>query len=102
MADFADAFTPQLTTVIVDGPGAQSWPIAGYTYLVLHTQWSGDCVKAQKLLEYIDWTLSDPDAAKRASDLGYAVLPDIVRSQVLDKLGQVTCDGNAVMPAPGS
>jgi phosphate transport system substrate-binding protein len=101
MADFADAFTPEMTTVIVDGPGAQSWPIAGYTYLVLHTQWSGECVKAQKLLEYINWTLTDPDAAKRAADLGYAVLPDAVRSQVLDKLGQVTCDGNAVMPTTG-
>jgi phosphate transport system substrate-binding protein len=99
MADFAGAFTPQLTTVIVDGSGEQSWPIAGYTYLVLHTQWSGDCVKAHKLLEYINWTLTDPGAAKRASDLGYAVLPDAVRSQVLDRLSQVTCDGNPVMPS---
>lgn len=101
MADFADAFTPELTTVIVDGPGAQSWPIAGYTYLVLHTNMSGDCVKAQKLLEYIDWTLTDPGAAKRASDLGYAVLPEAVRAKVLDKLGEVTCDGNPVMGAMG-
>jgi len=101
MADFADAFTPELTAVIVDAPGPQSWPIAGYTYLVLHTQWSGDCVKAQKLLEYINWTLTDPAAAKRAADLGYATLPDSVRSQVLDKLSQVTCDGKAVMPQMG-
>jgi phosphate transport system substrate-binding protein len=101
MADFADAFTPRLTAVIVDGAGDNSWPIAGYTYLVLHTKWSGDCVKAQKLLEYIDWTLTDDGAAKRASDLGYAVLPDAVRSQVLAKLGEVTCDGNPVMTTGG-
>ncbi len=97
MADFADAFTPELTTVIVDGPGANSWPIAGYTYLVLHTQWTGSCDKAAALLEYIHWTLTDPGAAQRAADLGYAVLPDAVRSQVLDRLSQVTCDGNPVM-----
>jgi len=102
MADFADAFTPELTAVIVDGPGPQSWPIAGYTYLVLHTQWSGNCIKAEKLLEYIDWTLTDPAAAKRAADLGYATLPDSVRLQVLDKLNQVTCDGKAVMPGIGN
>jgi phosphate transport system substrate-binding protein len=97
MADFADAFTPQLTTVIVDGPGANTWPIAGYTYLVLHTKWTGSCDKAAALLDYIHWTLTDEGAAKRAADLGYAVLPDDVRAKVLDKLGEVTCDGNAVM-----
>jgi phosphate transport system substrate-binding protein len=97
MADFAGSFSPELTAVIVDAPGDNSWPIAGYTYLVLHTQWSGDCVKAQKLLEYVDWTLTDDGAAQRASDLGYAVLPDAVRAQVLAKLGEVTCDGNPVM-----
>ena len=37
MADFADKFTPKLTAVIVDGAGDASYPIVGYTYLVLHT-----------------------------------------------------------------
>jgi phosphate transport system substrate-binding protein len=97
MADFADAFTPQLTTVIVDGPGANSWPIAGYTYLVLHTHSMTDCVKAKAILDYIHWTLTDSGAAQRASDLGYAVLPAAVRDQVLAKLGEVTCNGNPVM-----
>jgi phosphate transport system substrate-binding protein len=97
MNDFANTFTDKLTNIIVDGPGADSWPIAGYTYLVLHTTSMTDCVKAQKLLEYIKWTQTDPGAAKRATDLGYATLPPAVRDQVLAKLGEVTCNGQPVI-----
>ena len=98
MNDFANTFTDKLTNIIVDGPGAKSWPIAGYTYLVLHTTSMTDCTKAQKLLGFIKWALSDPAAAKRAADLGYSVLPDAVRTQVLAKLGSVTCNGASVIP----
>jgi phosphate transport system substrate-binding protein len=97
MNDFANAFTDKLTATIVDGEGDGSWPITGYTYLILHTTSMTDCVKAQKLLEYIHWTLTDPAAGKRASDLGYAVLPDAVREQVLAKFGEVSCNGQPVM-----
>jgi len=99
MSDFAGSFDDKLTTKIVDGEGANSWPIAGYTYLILHTTSMQDCLKAQKLLDYVQWTLTDAGAAKRAADLGYAVLPDNVRQLVMNKLGEVTCDGNPVMTA---
>jgi phosphate transport system substrate-binding protein len=97
MADFAGSFSDRLTTDIVDGSGAGSWPISGYTYLVLHTSSMEDCAKAVKLLEYVHWTLTDAGAAQRASDLGYAVLPEAVQQQVLSKLGEVSCNGSPVM-----
>ncbi len=97
MNDFADKFTDKLTNTIVDAPGAESWPIAGYTYLVLHTTSMKDCVKAQKLLEYIRWTLTDASASKRAADLGYSVLPAAVQKMVLDKLAKVTCNNQPVL-----
>jgi phosphate transport system substrate-binding protein len=97
MNDFANAFSDKLTVTIVDAPGAASWPIAGYTYLILHTQNMTDCVKAQKLLEYIQWTLTDASVGKRAGDLGYSVLPAAVRDQVLAKLGEVTCNGQPIL-----
>ena len=97
ITDYANSFDAKLTTKIVDGPGAGSWPIAGYTYIILHTSSMQDCTKAQKLLEFLKWALTDTAAGKRASELGYSVLPDAVRTQVLDKLGQVTCNGNPVM-----
>jgi hypothetical protein len=57
-----------------------------------------DCVKAQKIVEFLKWALTDAGAAKRAADLGYSVLPDAVRTQVLATLGAVTCNGAPVDP----
>jgi energy-coupling factor transporter ATP-binding protein EcfA2 len=51
------------------------------------------CIKVQKYLERVHWSLTDPAAAKRAAELGYATLPDSMRGKVFDKLAQVTCDG---------
>lgn len=90
-------FTPQLTATIVNEPGADSWPIAGYTYIILHTSSMTDCVKAQKLVEYVHWIVTDPTAIKDATDLDYAPLPDNVQQQVVEKLGEVTCNGQPVM-----
>ncbi len=97
MSDFSNAFSDKLTATIVDAPGAGSWPIAGYTYLILHTQNMPDCVKARKLLEFIRWALTDPSAGTQASSLGYSVLPAAVRDTVLAKLGAVTCKGTVVL-----
>ena len=62
--------------------------------------WKSDatlgCVKATKYLNWVHWFLTDASAAKRAADLGYATLPDAVRSKVLTTLAKVTCDGKPV------
>jgi phosphate transport system substrate-binding protein len=100
MSDFANSFTDKLTNIIVDGPGAKTWPIAGYTYFVLHQTSMQDCQKAQKLLEFMHWAVTDAGAAKRASDLGYATLPPDVQTKVLGTLSQVTCQGKPVMQSP--
>jgi phosphate transport system substrate-binding protein len=97
MNDYANNFTDKLTNKIVDGSGEKSWPISGYTYIILHTQSMNDCVKAEKLLAFMKWALTDTGAAKRAADLGYAVLPQAVRDTVLSKLGTLTCNGNPVL-----
>lgn len=96
MDDFSDALDDKLNTMIVDGSGEGSWPISGYTYVILHTKSMDDCIKAEKLLGYMRWTLTDPTAAKRASDMGYAVLPDSVRSRVLAKFDEVSCNNQPV------
>ena len=100
MNDYAGTFTDKLTNIIVDGPGANSWPIAGYTYLILHTTSMTDCTKAQKLVGFFKWAITDPAAGKRAADLGYSVLPEAVRTQVLASLAEVSCNGSPVMSNP--
>ncbi len=96
MADFANSFTDKMTAVIVDGEGKNSWPISGYTYMILHMTSMTDANKAQKLVEYINWTLTDAGAAKRAAELGYSVLPDAVRTKVQSKLAELSCNGKKV------
>lgn len=96
MSDFANTFTPQLTNIIVNGPGAASWPIAGYTYVIIHQTSMTDCVKASKLVEYVNWILTSPVATKRAEALGYVPLPSAVAQLAIAKLGQVTCNGQPV------
>jgi phosphate transport system substrate-binding protein len=97
MTEFANAFTPQLTAVIVDGASDGAWPITGYTYIILHTTSMTDCVKAQKLLQFLNWAQTDPGAQLAATKLGYSVLPDAVRTTVLAKLAEVTCSGQPVL-----
>lgn len=93
MADFASTFTDKLTNNIQDGTSDGTWPIAGYTYIILHTTSMQDCVKAQKILDFLKWAQNDPLAQQAATKLGYSVLPDAVRTNVLTKLAQVTCNG---------
>ena len=97
MTDFAGSFSDKLTATIVDGEGAESYPIVGYTYIILHTTSMTDCVKAEKLLDFLTWALTDEGAATAASKLGYSVLPEAVRDQVLAKYAEVTCNGAAVI-----
>jgi len=94
MADFSTIFdnNPKLIAYIPDGGGAASWPITGYTYLILHTTSMKDCVKAQKIVDFIKWAQTDPTAQAAAVKLGYSVLPDAVRTKVLATLAQVTCN----------
>lgn len=97
MTEFANAFTPQLTATIVDGASDGAWPITGYTYIILHTSTMTDCVKAQKILEFLKWAQTDAGAQTAATKLGYSVLPDVVRTNVIAKLAQVTCNGQPIL-----
>src|SRR5512135_1207531 len=102
MTEFGDGFDPVKLTIplISNGKSDGAWPINAYTYQVLYMDWKLDpqlgCVKAAKYLNWVHWFLTDASAAKRASDLGYASLPDTVRSKVLTTLAKVTCDGKPV------
>jgi len=93
MTEFANAFTDKLTSIIVDGKSDGAWPISGYTYIILHTTSMQDCTKAQKIIDFLKWAQTDPTAQKAATTLGYSTLPDAVRTNVLAKLAQITCNG---------
>jgi phosphate transport system substrate-binding protein len=90
MTDFSGAMPDTLARSIVNAPGANSWPIAGYTYLLVYMDQT-DCLKAQKLVEFVRWALMQ--GSQYATDLEYVPLPENVRSLVLARVDQVTCNG---------
>jgi phosphate transport system substrate-binding protein len=96
MNDFGTDLGDKLALSIVDGPGAQSYPIAGYTYLLLYMD-QQDCAKAQKLVQFVNWAYGT-DGTKDATDLSYVPLPDAVKQQVQARLGQITCQGKPLAP----
>jgi phosphate transport system substrate-binding protein len=101
MADYGTAFSDRLTIDrITNGKGAGSWPISTYTYQVLHMASKADptwgCLKVTKYLNWVHWFLTDAGASARATKLGYATLPDDVRTKVVAKLATAQCDGKPV------
>jgi phosphate transport system substrate-binding protein len=91
LADFGSAMTDALTISTVNAPGAPSYPIAGYTYLIVYTD-QQNCTKGKAVLDFIRWAVSDA-GSKYATDLSYVPLPANVRTLVLNKLGTITCQG---------
>lgn len=90
MADFGGEMPDILARSIVNASGENSWPIAGYTYLLIYMDQT-DCAKAKKLVEFIHWGLTD--GSPYAEELQYVPLPDNVRELVFARLDQVTCNG---------
>ncbi|HET8656629.1 MAG TPA: phosphate ABC transporter substrate-binding protein PstS [Longimicrobiaceae bacterium] len=79
---------PDFKLSIVNAPGADAYPIAAWSYLVVHQQMA-DCAKAKALVDLFSWSLTEGDAA--AEQLHYAPLPENVQAQVLEKLQGITC-----------
>src|SRR5918996_4807843 len=83
---------------MVNAPGADSYPIASFSYLLVYKELSTnpglrDQNKAQNLVDFISWAISD--GQQLAPDLGYVPLPE----QVV-QLNQETLRGLTVNGAP--
>ncbi len=88
-------FSDKLTAIIVNGKQPDAWPIAGFTYLIVNKDYK-DCKKAEKLVGFMNWALTNKAATDRASKLLYAPLPAEVQPKVLDTIGKITCNGKPV------
>ncbi len=96
-SDAAVAEMPEdLGQLLVNAPGDDSYPIAGYTFLLVYEDMP-DCSKARELNSFVHWALSDAgDAA--ALELHYAPLGAAVKAMVLARLDGITCDGGQPVP----
>jgi phosphate transport system substrate-binding protein len=81
--------------LLLDQPGAASWPITGATFILLHKQ-QANKAKGVAALKFFDWAYKNGDDAARALD--YVPMPksvkDLVRKQWTDTLK--ASDGSAL------
>jgi phosphate transport system substrate-binding protein len=71
---------------IVDSPGAQTYPIVGFTYILVYKH-QQDAAKGAILLKFLHWALKD--GQKYAAGLYYAPLPKSIVALDEEKLASV-------------
>jgi len=92
MTDFQSNLdtSPHLAATIVDGPSAGSWPLSGFSYVLLFTNQT-NCDQGKGLLDWMVWVQVTPGAQTTAGNLGYSTLASGVLKRMVDKLAFVTC-----------
>jgi len=75
---------------IVDAPGATSYPISSFTWILVY-QHQTDAVKGKKLVDFLNWALTDGE--KEASTLDYAPLPAEMATAVKARLANIDLTG---------
>ncbi|HEU0070806.1 MAG TPA: phosphate ABC transporter substrate-binding protein PstS [Alphaproteobacteria bacterium] len=76
-ADWAG--TPGMAVIITNAPGAESWPMASATFILMYKQ-PQDPVASAAALKFFSWAYDKGD--KLAEDLDYVPMPDSVVSLV--------------------
>jgi phosphate transport system substrate-binding protein len=71
---------------IVDAPGADSYPISSFTWILLY-QHQTDAGKGKKLVDFLNWALTDGE--KEAVALDYAPLPTDMAASVKARLATI-------------
>jgi phosphate transport system substrate-binding protein len=71
-ASQADWSTPGYAVLLVDLPGAKTWPIVGATFILVQKE-QQDAQRAQTMLQYFDWCYANGAAA--AESLDYVPIP---------------------------
>lgn len=82
---------------IVNATGDSSYPIASFTYLLVHKNTSS-CDKQKPLVNMLWWVFHDKTAAAAAKTLNYAPLPADVQPKVDATLKSLTCNGQPILP----
>ncbi|MDQ3909511.1 MAG: phosphate ABC transporter substrate-binding protein PstS [Thermoproteota archaeon] len=83
---------------LLDAPGANSYPIASFSYLILYKELStniNSMEKAQALAQFVNWAITD--GQQFASTLYYVPLPDNVVQHNQQTLRSLTFNGQPVL-----
>ncbi|WP_407932020.1 phosphate ABC transporter substrate-binding protein PstS [Dissulfurimicrobium hydrothermale] len=86
-----------MKVVLVNGPGAGSWPITGATFILMYKD-QPNPVKARSVLKFFDWCYKN--GGDMAKELIYIPMPDEAVKMVEDMwTKEIRSGGKAVWPA---
>lgn len=83
---------------LLDAPGADSYPIASFSYLLLYKELNtniNSMEKARALVEFVNWAITD--GQQFASPLHYVPLPDSIVQHNQQTLRSLTFNGQPVL-----
>lgn len=83
-----------LVASLANAPGAESYPIASYTYLLVYED-AHDAQKGQALAKFISWAVHDGQGL--AAALHYAPLPEVVVKKIDDRLRSLKSGGKPLL-----
>lgn len=83
---------------LINAPGERAYPVASFTWLLVHKDYGDDAAKARELVAFIWWALTRGQGS--AEELGYAPLPPAILPLVETHLRQVTAGGAPVWSGP--
>ncbi len=95
-AGAARSVPDDLRVSIVNAPGAESYPIAAFTYLLVYQE-QVDPAKGKALVDFLWWALHD--GQQYARDLLYAPLPSEVVRKAEAKVNAITAQGRSLRSA---
>ena len=90
-AEWSKSFYQLLT----NQPGAQSWPITGATFILMHKV-QDKPAEATATLKFFEWAYKNGD--KTADDLDYVPMPAVVKTQIEKAWGEIK-DGSGKVVA---
>jgi phosphate transport system substrate-binding protein len=83
--------TPGFGVILTDQAGANSWPLAGATFILMHKK-PQDTASATEALKFFAWAYTKGD--KMAEDLDYVPMPDNVVDAVQKAWGKDITDAS--------
>lgn len=94
-AGVADNIAPDLRASIVNAPGANAYPISGFTWQLVYKNIT-DKGKAIALTKLLWWEIHD--GQKYNADLGYSPLPEGIVKKAEEKVLSITSGGQRALP----
>lgn len=96
-----DPINPSVSFVQpVFASGVNSYPIVGYSWLMIYTRYTDDTVTKQQvqgMIAFINWALTTGQSTINLST-GYVPLPKVVATAAIARLKQIQWNGQTVWP----